>query len=77
MWQCIKSYKYRTRASYNVHVKHHKEGNGKLKNIDCSIVTGARKAGFSIQKLMISWDFDSGVYTEWCEKQKISSEQQL
>ncbi len=54
---------------------------GDLRDFECGMVVGARRAGLSISKTADLLGFSrttiSSVYREWSEKEKISSEQQL
>ncbi len=54
---------------------------GDLSDFECGIYVGARRAGLSISETADQQGFSrttiSGVYREWFEKEKISSEPQF
>ncbi len=54
---------------------------GDLRDFECGMVVGARRTGLSISETADLLGFSrttiSRVYSEWSEKEKISSERQL
>lgn len=62
--QRIKSFRYRSKGSDNVRVKHQNEGKCELSDRECGMNVGADGLVGTFQKLLVSWDLRSLAFTQ-------------